>query len=212
MNAARPLVTPPDPDMTDHFVYLHGDWDDYERLLEMRGESAVPRITYLEGLIELMSPSQYHEIDKKRFARLLEAWSEEAGVDLEGYGSWTLKKKRAKRGAEADECYTVNRRAAPENDRPDIAIEVIWTSGGIDKLEVYRKLEVREVWYYERGSLKFFALRGERGREAYVETSRSELLPLLPVELILGVMGDATKSQTAAARAVRAQLRNRPDR
>src|SRR5688500_1727930 len=103
MSAARPLVAPPDPDSTDHFVYLNGRWEDYERLLAMRGESSVPRITYLEGLIELMSPSRYHEIDKTRFARLLEAWAEEAGVDLEGYGSWTLKKKRAKRGAEADE-------------------------------------------------------------------------------------------------------------
>jgi Uma2 family endonuclease len=191
--------------MTDHFVYLRGDWDDYERLLAMRGESSVPRITYLEGLIELMSPSQYHEIDKKRFARLIEAWAEEAGVDLEGYGSWTLKKKRAKRGAEADECYTVNRRAG-EHDRPDIAIEVIWTSGGIDKLEVYRKLGVREVWYYERGSLRFFALRGERGHENYVEIPKSELLPLLPVELILTHMLDAQQGQTAAVRALRKAL------
>jgi Uma2 family endonuclease len=192
--------------MTDHFVYLRGDWDDYERLLAMRGESSVPRITYLEGLIELMSPSQYHEIDKKRFARLIEAWAEEAGVDLEGYGSWTLKKKRAKRGAEADECYTVNRRAS-EHDRPDIAIEVIWTSGGIDKLEVYRKLRVREVWYYERGSLRFFTLRGERGHESYVEIPKSELLPLLPVELMLTHMQDAQQSQTAAVRALRKALR-----
>jgi hypothetical protein len=28
---------------------------------------------------------------------------------------------------------------------PDIAIEVVWTSGGIDKLEVYRGLDVPEV-------------------------------------------------------------------
>jgi Uma2 family endonuclease len=173
----------------------------------MRGESSVPRITYLEGLIELMSPSQYHEIDKKRLARLLEAWAEEAGVDLEGYGSWTLKKKRAKRGAEADECYTVNRRAS-ERDRPDIAIEVIWTSGGIDKLEVYRKLGVREVWYYERGSLKFFALRGERGREDYVEIPRSTFLPHLPVDLLLAGMLDPSQSQTAAVRALRQALRS----
>jgi Uma2 family endonuclease len=203
MSAARPLVIPPDPDTTDHFVYLQGAWDDYERLLAMRGEGSVPRITYLEGLIELMSPSQYHEIDKTRLARLLEAWAEEAGVDLEGYGSWTLKRKRAKRGAEADECYTINRRALGEHDRPDIAIEVIWTSGGIDKLEVYRKLKVREVWYYERGTLKFFALRGER----YVEITKSELLPQLPQPLILAGMRDAKQSQTAAVRALRAQLR-----
>jgi Uma2 family endonuclease len=207
MSAARPLAIPPDPDSTDHFVYLQGRWDDYERLLAMRGESSVPRITYLEGLIELMSPSQYHEIDKTRFARLLEAWAEEAGVDLEGYGSWTLKKKRAKRGAEADECYTVNRRAVGERDRPDIAIEV--TSGGIDKLEVYRKLGVREVWYYERGTLRFFALRGERGHESYAEIPRSEFLPQLPLQLLLAGMQESTQSQTAAVRALRQALRAR---
>ena len=209
MSAARPLVDPPDPDSTDHFVYLHGQWEDYERLLAMRGESAVPRISYLEGLIELMSPSQYRELDKKRLARLLEAWAEEAGVDLEGYGSWTLKKKRAKRGAEADECYTVNRRTVSDRDRPDIAIEVIWTSGGIDKLEVYRKLGVREVWHYERGTLRFFALRGERGRESYAEIPQSGFLPQLPRELILAGMQDASQSQTAAVRALRQALRVR---
>lgn len=212
MSAARQLAPPPDPDAMDHFVYLHGSWEDYERLLAMRGEGSVPRITYLEGLIELMSPSKYHEIDKKRFARLLEAWAEESGVDLEGYGSWTLKRKRAKRGAEADECYTVNRRAVGERDRPDIAIEVIWISGGIDKLEVYRKLGVREVWFYERGSLRFFALRAERGRERYDEIPKSELLPQLPQELLLASMGDAAQSQTAAVRALRARLlRNAAD-
>jgi Uma2 family endonuclease len=211
MSAASPLAAPPDPDTTDHFVYLHGRWEDYERLLAMRGEGSVPRITYLEGLIELMSPSRYHEIDKKRFARLLEAWAEESGVDLEGYGSWTLKRKRAKCGAEADECYTVNRRAVGERDRPDIAIEVIWTSGGIDKLEVYRKLGVREVWCYERGSLRFFALRGERGQERYDEIPKSELVPQLPRDLLLASMGDAAQSQTAAVRALRARLRHAAD-
>jgi Uma2 family endonuclease len=70
-----------------------------------------------------------------------------------------------------------DRRVVGERDRPDIAIEVIWTSGDIDKLEVYRKLGVREVWYYERGTLRFFALRGERGREGYAEIPQSGFLP-----------------------------------
>ena len=60
------------------------NWEAYERLLELRGERRVPRITYLEGQLELMSPSRYHEIDKKRLARLLEAWAEEKGIALEG--------------------------------------------------------------------------------------------------------------------------------
>jgi hypothetical protein len=31
---------------------------------------------------------------------------------------------------------------------------VIWTSGGIDKLEVYRRLRVREVWIWKSGRIE----------------------------------------------------------
>jgi Uma2 family endonuclease len=237
MSAARPLVVPPDPASTDHFVYLQASWQDYERLLAMRGEGSVPRMTYLEGVVELMSPSRFHETDKTRFARLLETWSEFAGVPLEGYGSWTLKDEKQDRGAEPDECYMVRRMAVDDDDRPDIAIEVIWTRGGIDKLEVYRKLGVREVWFYERGSLRFFALRQgaggaldlsgtldasearsaetqpaespaqRRGRTdapGYAEIPRSELLPELPVDLLLACM--QAPGQSAAVRTLRTAL------
>jgi Uma2 family endonuclease len=188
----------------DHFVYLRVDWKGYQQLLALRGESSVPRITYLEGLAELMSPSRYHEIDKKRFARLLEAWSDMADVPLEGYGSWTLKARAKRRGAEADECYTVRRVAKSDRDRPDIAIEIIWTSGGIDKLEVYRKLGVREVWFYERGKLRLFALRREADDDVYREITRSELLPELPIEVLLHCMKEP--DQSSAVRALRAAL------
>jgi Uma2 family endonuclease len=203
MSAARPLPAPVDPSTMDHFVYLRVDWQGYEQLLAMRGESSVPRITYLKGLAELMAPSRYHEIDKKRSARLVETWSEIAGVPLEGYGSWTLKDEAADRGAEADECYTVRRVAKNDDDRPDIAIEVVWTSGGINKLEVYRKLGVREVWFYERGKLRFFALRREAD-DVYREIPRSELLSELPSDILLACMQEP--DQTSAVRALRAAL------
>ena len=204
MSAARPSVAPPDPRTTDHFVYLRVGWQEYEKLLAMRGEGSVPRMTYLEGLVELMSPSRHHEIDKTRFGRLIETWSDIAGAQLEGYGSWTLKDEEQDRGVEPDECYTVRRLAVDDHDRPDIAVEVIWTSGGINKLEVYRKLGVREVWFYERGRLRFFALGGSAGDERYMEIPRSELLPELPVDLLLACMKEP--SQPAAIRALRGAL------
>jgi Uma2 family endonuclease len=203
MSAARLLPEPVDPKTMDHFVYLHVDWNGYQQLLAMRGESSVPRITYLEGLAELMSPSRYHELDKTCFARLLETWSEIANVPLEGYGSWTLEDEKADRGAEADECYTVRRVVKSDDDRPDIAIEVVWTSGGIDKLEVYRKLGVREVWFYERGTLRLFALRREVD-DVYRAISRSELLPELPTNVLPQCM--QKPDQTSAVRALRASL------
>jgi Uma2 family endonuclease len=203
MSAARPIPEPADPKTMDHFVYLRVDWQGYQQLLAMRGESSVPRITYLEGLAELMSPSRYHEIDKKRFARVLEAWSDIAAVPLEGYGSWTLEDEEADRGAEPDECYTVRRVVKSDEERPDIAIEVVWTSGGINKLEVYRKLGVREVWFYARGTLRFFALRREAD-DVYREIPVSELLPQLPVDILLACMQEP--DQTSAVRVLRARL------
>lgn len=202
MTAAQRAPEPPDPSTLDHFVYLRDvTWREYEALLAMRGERSVPRITYLRGVLELMSPSRYHELDKTKLARLLEAWAEEKGVVLEGYGSWTLKNSREERGAEPDECYTVNRTASSDEDRPDLAIEVIWTSGGLDKLEVYRKLGIREVWIYERETLRFFHLRGDR----FEAEPRSELLPGLDPELFIRCMRETT--QGAAVRALRLALR-----
>jgi Uma2 family endonuclease len=186
----------------DHFVYLRDvTWREYEALLAMRGERSIPRITYLRGVLELMSPSRYHELDKTKLARLLEAWAQEKGLVLEGYGSWTLKNSKEERGAEPDECYTVRRAAVSDEDPPDIAVEVIWTSGGLDKLEVYRKLGVREVWIYERETLRFFELRGDQ----YEARPRSELLPDVDPELFLACMREET--QSAAVSAMKKALR-----
>jgi Uma2 family endonuclease len=202
VTVAHDLPRPADPGSFDQFVYLHGvGFQEYEALLQMRGDRSVPRITYLHGELELMTPSRYHEIDKKRFARLLEAWAEETDTELEGIGSWTLKNSKEERGAEPDECYTVGRVAESDDDRPDLAIEVIWTAGGINKLEVYRKLGVREVWFYERGTLRFFALRGDQ----YESVTRSEFLPGVDPELFIRCM--AEPSQAAAVRSLRRALR-----
>ena len=60
-------------------------------------------------------------------------WCFENGIEFSGYGSWTLKSEGADHGVEPDECYVFGN--VPEPERPDLAIEVVWTSGGINKLE-----------------------------------------------------------------------------
>jgi Uma2 family endonuclease len=138
---------------TDQRLFLRNlAWADYEGLLDMRGASAVPRLTYLNGILELMTPSIDHEGDKKSLARLIEAWADETGVELEGFGSWTLKSRLKGAGAEPDECYVVGPLDG-EPSLPDFVIEVVRSSGGIDKLEVYRRLGVPEVWFRQHGRL-----------------------------------------------------------
>ena len=172
-------------------------WSDFEHLLEVRGDRAGLRVAYLEGALELMTPSRDHETLKKTLARLLEAYAEELGIELEGYGSWTLKREEVERALEPDECYSIGCAGAV----PDIAIEVIWTSGGLDKLEIYRLLGVREVWRWDGGVITVFALRGER----YEPITRSEILPQVDIGLLQGLIDLPT--QTAAVRELRARVR-----
>jgi Uma2 family endonuclease len=193
MTAVRtlPIATEHDP---DGIVWLHGiSWSDYLHVLRMRGDHSAPRITYLEGELEIMSPSRSHEAIKSLIGLLVEAYCTEHDVDFTPYGAWTLKKKPKKRGAEADECYVFGDVSDPK--RPDLAIEVVWTSGRIDKLEVYRKLGVREVWYWREGKLQAYVLRGER----YHPIHGSRVLPGIDLEELAGFV-----DRRPASRAVRA--------
>jgi Uma2 family endonuclease len=194
----------PNPDLLDQRVSLDGvTWEDYERLLELRGENPRPRMTYLDGQLEIMTTSVYHERLKTRLARLVFAWSEETGIDLDGAGSTTYKDKLKKVGLEPDECYFVGR-IAEEDQTPDIAIEIVWTSGGLDKLEIYARLGVRAVWFWRDGRLSFHALRGDR----YEAVERSELLPAFDPDAVARLMV-SPHSQSQAVRELRAALQKR---
>ena len=85
--------------------------------------------------------------------------------------------------------------------RPDLAIEVIWTSGGIKKLEIYRKLGVREVWIWRHDKLTAYALRDE----AYAPVNESLVLPGIDLEQIAGVLD--RRPTSAAVPAYRDLLR-----
>jgi Uma2 family endonuclease len=196
------LERPYDPDEEDHFVVLHGvSWKDYERLLRMRGDHSAPRITYLEGEVEIMSPSRSHQSIKSFIGCLVEVYCLENDIEFTPYGAWTLKLRPKKRGAEADECYVFGEVKNPK--RPDLAIEVEWTSGRIDKLEVYRKLGVREVWYWREGRIEPYLLRGERYRLA----PKSKALPGIDLAEIARLVELPTASR--AIREYRSLLQKR---
>lgn len=178
----------------DERVVMYGiDWNGYETLLALRGERSQPRMAYLDGAVELMTTSRGHEWIKKRIAALLEAYLVELDIDFGAYGQWTMKKQKKKAGAEADDCYQLGR---DQTERfPDIAIEVVWTHGGLDKLEIYRRLGVREVWYWIDDRITVHILTGDR----YVEHDRSQLLPGVDIRLIeslldLPLQSDAVKA------------------
>lgn len=206
MYATRPIDLGAEPDEHDDHVVLRGmSWKDFEVMLALRGDAAGVRMYYLDGQIELMSPSNVHEYRKTTLARLLEQWSLETGTDLQGFGSWTLKNELKEAGAEPDECYVVGRRT--DREVPDLVIEVEWSRKGLAKHEIYRRLGVRELWTLQRdGRLLLRVL--DKGR--YVERQASKVLPGLDVRWLTSFL--AREPQSAAVRALRDEMRKRARR
>jgi len=168
----------------DERVVMHGvPWAHFQAILALRGDTSVPRLSYLQGALEFMTPSRNHESIKTLLARMIEHYAMEVGIRLSGYGSWTLRSAPNERAIEPDECYILGDPRLKDN--PDLAIEVAWTSGGLDKLNVYSGLCVNEVWIWRHEAIQVYRLKGER----YVKMSRSELLPDLDVALLARLAG-----------------------
>jgi Uma2 family endonuclease len=160
----------------DHRVVMYGlSWADFESFLALRGEKG-PRVTYLEGALELMSPSRDHEVIKSRLAAVVQAYLDQLGVTYEGVGAWLLKHAPQEAGLEPDDSYILG---DLEKQRPDLALEVVWTSGGIGKLEVYRRLGIGEVWIWKNDEITFHVLVGDD----YQERTTSVCVPTFDKQL-----------------------------
>ncbi len=57
--------------------------------------------------MEIVRPSDLHELAKKCLARIVEAYADAAGIRRRGVGQWTLRREDLARGLEPDECYYV---------------------------------------------------------------------------------------------------------
>ena len=189
MSRAAALREHDDTSSEDNIVVLRDvTWEDYERLLEMRGDHSAPRISYLEGEAEIMSPSKDHEQIKSYIGHLLEAWCVDKNIDFTPAGSWTLKKEENQSGAEPDECYLFG---TEPRETPQLAIEVEWTREGIEKLEIYRRLGVEEVWYWRKGVIEIYVL----AQGTFARAERSRVLPDLDVELLASMVDRDTLTQ-----------------
>jgi len=186
------------PADVDQLVVMNGvDWRTYGALRELIDSPGI-RMTYLNGALEIMSPSRRHEHEKKTIARMIEVFALERDFPLRGYGSTTFRREARERGLQPDECYCVGHDLG---DAPDIALEVVITTGGIDKLEVYRGLGVAEVWIFKEGRFLLFHLQADE----YQPITASALVPELDFRAIEELV--KIDDQHAAVKAFRDRLR-----
>ncbi len=152
-------------------------WSEYEQLLEIIGDVSWCRISYLDGILKIMSPSENNELIKEYLGILIEVYCDEAEIDYYPLGSKTLKQQDKSSGKEPDASYCIG----IKKEIPDIAIEIVFTSGGEDDLAKSQKLEVPEVWFWKKNKLEVFS--GNSNQE-YQKVKTSKILSKLDLNLL----------------------------
>lgn len=165
-------------------------WETYERLIAEREERPVPRFFYDRGELEILSPSAEHESIGFLTASLVGELTVEWDTDMLSVGHTTFRREDLSRGFEPDcSFYFAGNAARLRGKRdvdlnldpsPDLVVEVDVTNPSLDKLPIYARLGVREVWRYMGRRPEIFAL--DRAGEGYEAVPGSRVLPSLKVD------------------------------
>jgi Uma2 family endonuclease len=150
-------------------------WCDYEKFdLE---EYSGYRVSYFKGVITLVSPSKNHERIAATIAILVIAYCRQLNLLYFPMRSTRLNNK-PDAGKEPDVSFAFIK----DKELPDLAIEVIFSSGGIDDLKKYQSIGILEVWFWKDNRIIFYQL----DKNGYAEISTSISLPNLAASTLEG--------------------------
>ena len=194
----RPAPAPDGSVAEQRMVFCGIPWERYLAFDRRLGDDRpVPRLYYLEGELEIMTTSKEHERIKKWIGGFMDIYFDEVRTEVMPRGQATMRQALKEAGAEPDESWCIGQ----EKEFPDLVLEIALTSGGIDKLEIYRRFKVPEVWLWRRNRLEVCVV-GANG--AYESSRMSHLLPGLDIPLLERCA--AIQSWHAAREAFRAGL------
>lgn len=137
----------------------------------------------------------------------------ELGLDFESFGSTTFRRRHLDQGAEPDTCFYVQNAVLvvgiqeldlDSDPPPDVIVEVEVTRTIRDKLDLYARLGVPEIWRYDGRRLRFYHLVDG----AYIEKPASIAFPILTVEVLARFLEQGkSEGQSAAFRSFREWVR-----
>jgi Uma2 family endonuclease len=175
-----------DPDR----ILLHGiSWELYERLRDDEANWSV-RMSYVDGDLELMSPSQSHSEMEWRLGCLLIEVCEILDRKCKPLGPTTWKNPGMKKAKEADGCFYLANYEKIRHKKinltvdhpPDLAVKVEVSRSALDSLKIYAAIGVPEVWRFDGDVFRIHLLQPDGH---YVEIDESLALPFLkPVEVL----------------------------
>ena len=170
-------------------IFREQTWEDYQRLLNLRQETSIPKLSFNFNTqeIRLMSPLPSHGNRVDTLRDLVKILLGKKGLDWHCFDPITLKIPPVA-GVEPDTCFYINNRQAilgkdkidlTLDPPPDLAIEVDFTS--ITDVGAYEIIKIPELWIYRQGSLNIYVLE----EDSYQESQKSRLFPDVDVKNIL---------------------------
>lgn len=152
------------------------DWQQFKAMQSLFQQQSNIRISYLDGVIELMTLGETYETVKSMIAILLGIYFWQKRIEFIPVGSATRESERQGVSFEPDESYYIGEK----KENPDLAIEVNITSGSVRKLEKYKRFGIKEVWIWQENRFFLYALENDD----YQQIFRSRLLPDLNFKLL----------------------------
>ena len=169
----------------DHFVLYDVSWDFYRHFCDEIGERPW-RLNFDGRNLEVMNLSRAHERPKGLLGRLIETLTLELDIPMASGGSLTVRRGDVEQGLEPDECYWIANADNVEGDHeldftkdppPDLVVEVEKSHTILDRIGIYAKLGVPEIWRCDGKSVSVWLLRMANTRKV----RRSLSFPFLPV-------------------------------
>ncbi|MDC0835717.1 Uma2 family endonuclease [Geitlerinema sp. CS-897] len=174
-------------------------WQQFELIRAGFADSPNIRLAYYDNTIEILMPGRDRELFGRLIGFLIGLFCLEKGIEFEPTGAMT-QEREGEVSVQADESYCFG----TSKPVPDLVVEVVFSSGGLQKLQRYRVLGVPEVWFWQDGLFSLYRLRDE----GYAKINRSEIpqLATLDIELLTRCVLMAETSRLEAARVFRKTL------
>jgi Uma2 family endonuclease len=178
--ALNQIIVPPG----QRLLLTNINWSMFENLLEELGESRATRLSYNDGMVEIMAPLAVHEDDKSIIGNFVEIILEEFDIEFRALGSTTFKNQNMAKAVEPDECFYIEHEATIRGKAridltidppPDLAIEIDITSRTL--FDNYEKLGVPELWQYDGQTLQIHLWQNGQ----YIASKNSAIFPNIPI-------------------------------
>ncbi|MEG4282379.1 Uma2 family endonuclease [Microcoleus sp. A006_D1] len=163
------------PAAEQHFTWRGLTWQQFKAIQASFENVPGVRLFYCQGVLEIVGTGRLHEEIRCLLGLLMGQYFIQRRIVFFLSGAYSqIVEGQVEYQADLSYCF------GTKKDVPDLCTEVVVTSGSPIKLQKYRVMGVPEVWFWEDGTLKLYALR----EQGYEQITNSELLPELDLSLL----------------------------